>query len=83
MPKSTVCGPNTVAAVPGASSAKGSLNTYCAGNLQAVSFLIDYRPLKRLDVYGGMLYLIASGGIASGYIHSNNFAPTVGVQLSF
>jgi hypothetical protein len=80
--KSTVCGPNTVAAVPGASP-QGSLNTYCAGDLQAVSFLIDYRPLKRLDVYGGMLYSIASGGIASGYIHSNNFAPTVGVQLSF
>ncbi len=80
--KSTVCGPNTVAAVPGASP-QGSLNTYCAGDLQAVSFLIDYRPLKRLDVYGGMMYSIASGGIASGYIHSNNFAPTVGVQLSF
>jgi predicted porin len=80
--KSTVCGPNTVAAAPGASP-QGSLNTYCAGDLQAVSFLIDYRPLKRLDVYGGMMYSIASGGIASGYIHSNNFAPTVGVQLSF
>jgi predicted porin len=80
--KPTVCGPNTVAAIPGASP-QGSLNTYCAGNLQAVSALIDYRPLKRLDLYAGILYSIASGGIASGYIHSNNFAPTVGLRLSF
>jgi predicted porin len=80
--KPTVCGPNTVAPAPGASP-QGTLNTYCAGNLQAVSALIDYRPFKRLDVYGGMMYSIASGGIASGYIHSNNFAPTVGLRLSF
>ena len=80
--KPTVCGPNTVAAVAGASP-QGTLNSYCAGDLQAVSFLVDFRPVKRLDLYGGMLYSIASGGLASGYIHSNNFAPTVGLRLSF
>jgi hypothetical protein len=80
--KPTVCGPNTVAAAPGASP-QGSLNSYCDGDLQAVSGLIDYRPLKRLDLYAGVLYSIASGGIASGYIHSQNVAPTVGMRLSF
>jgi predicted porin len=80
--KPSVCGPNTVAAAPGASP-QGALNSYCAGDLQAVSAMIDYRPLKRLDLYAGVMYSIASGGIASGYIHSINFAPTVGLRLSF
>jgi predicted porin len=80
--KPSVCGPNTVAAIPGASP-QGSLNTYCAGDLQAVSALIDFRPVKRLDVYAGVMYSIASGGIASGYIHSTNIDPTIGLRLSF
>ncbi len=80
--KSTVCGPNTVSAVAG-STPQGSLNSYCAGNLQAISALLDYRPVKRVDLYGGLMYSFASGGIASGYIHNSNFAPTVGLRVSF
>ena len=80
--KPTVCGPNTVPAISGATP-QGTLNSYCAGDLQAVSALIDYRPLKRLDLYAGMMFSIASGGIASGYIHNSNFAPTVGMRLVF
>ncbi len=78
----TVCGPNSKAPVPGAAP-QGSLNTYCAGNLYALSALIDYRPLKRLDVYAGLMYSQASGGIASGYIHSSNIDPTIGLRLRF
>jgi hypothetical protein len=39
--------------------------------------------VKRLDVYAGVMYSIASGGIASGYIHSTNIDPTIGLRLSF
>ncbi len=78
----TVCGPNTKAPVPGGSP-QGALNSHCAGNLYALSALIDYRPLKRLDVYAGLMYSQASGGIASGYIHSDNIDPTIGLRLSF
>jgi len=77
-----VCGPNTKAAVAGASP-QGTLNTYCAGALNVGSAMLDYRPFKRVDLYGGFMYSIASGGIASGYIHSNNFAPTAGLRISF
>jgi predicted porin len=80
--KPGVCGPNTKAAIPGASP-QGTLNTYCAGDLQAVSFMIDFRPVERLDVYGGLMYSVASGGIASGFIRNNNIDPTVGLRLSF
>jgi predicted porin len=79
---STVCGPNTKAPVTGASP-QGSLNSYCEGGLNAASALLDYRPVKRIDLYAGVLYSIASGGIASGYIHSNNIAPTAGLRVSF
>ena len=51
--------------------------------MQAISGLIDYRPVKRVDLYAGVMYSQASGGIASGYIHSNNLAPTAGLRLSF
>jgi predicted porin len=80
--KPGACGPNTVAAAPGATP-QGTLNSYCAGDLQAVSALIDYRPFKRFDLYAGMMYSKASGGIASGYLNSSNFAPTAGLRVSF
>jgi hypothetical protein len=48
-----------------------------------VSALIDFRPVKRLDVYAGVMYSIASGGIASGYIRNTNIDPTIGLRLSF
>ena len=80
--KPGACGPNTVAAIPGATP-QGSLNTYCAGYLQAISALIDYKPVKRVDLYAGFMYSRASGGVASGYIHNADFAPTAGVRISF
>jgi predicted porin len=79
---SAVCGPNTKAAIPGASP-QGTLNTYCAGDINVVSAMLDYRPFKRVDLYAGVMYSIASGGIASGYLQNNNFAPTIGLRVSF
>ena len=80
--KPGACGPTTVAAAPGATP-QGTLNSYCAGNLQAISALIDYRPFKRVDLYAGMMYSQAAGGIASGYLNSSNFAPSAGLRVSF
>ena len=80
--KSGVCGPNSVAAIPGARP-QGTMNTFCAGYLQAVSILIDYKPVKRVDLYAGFMYSIASGGLASGYVNNENFAPTAGVRIAF
>ncbi len=78
----TVCGPNTKAPVPGGAP-QGTLNSYCAGSLDAVSAMIDYRPLKRLDLYAGVMVSQVSGGLASGYIHTSNIDPTVGLRLTF
>jgi predicted porin len=55
----------------------------CAGTQDAISAMIDYRLLKRLDIYGGVMYSRVNGGLASGYLHANNVAPTVGLRLQF
>jgi predicted porin len=55
----------------------------CAGTQDAVSMMIDYRPLKRLDIYAGMMYSQVTGGLASGYLHTNNIDPTIGMRLEF
>jgi predicted porin len=62
---------------------QGAANSYCSGNIQAVSGMIDWRPVKRLDVYAGVMYSNVSGGIASGYLHTDNLATTAGLRLSF
>jgi len=68
--------------IPGASP-QGAANSACAGTIDALSALVDYRPYQRLDVYAGVVYSWVTGGITSGYIHSANIAPTAGMRLSF
>jgi hypothetical protein len=38
---------------------------------------IDGRPVKRVDIHGGVMYSKVTGGSASGYIADNNIAATV------
>lgn len=58
-------------------------STMCPGTQNAVSMMIDYRPLKRLDIYGGLMYSQVTGGLASGFLHANNINPTIGLRLEF
>jgi len=76
------CGVNTVAPGPGYSP-HGTLKSDCAGTLNAYSALIDWKPLKRLDVYAGLMYSEVNGGLASGFLNTNNLDPTVGLRLQF
>ncbi len=55
----------------------------CAGAYDALSFLIDYRPLKRIDLYAGVSLSNVYGGLASGYLAAQNIDPTVGVRVKF
>jgi hypothetical protein len=45
--------------------------------------LIDYRPLKRVDLYAGVMYSKVSGGLANGYLYSDVWAPTAGIRIRF
>jgi hypothetical protein len=42
----------------------------CAGSSGTVSFLIDYKPLKRVDVYGGLMVSDVWGGFANGHLYT-------------
>jgi len=58
-------------------------NARCAGNRWSFSFLVDYRPIPRLSLYGGVMLSKVSGGIAAGFFHDQNIDPTVGVRIRF
>ena len=78
------CLPNTTrSAATGFQTLQGTANTYCAGHENVVSGLIDWRATKRLDVYGGVLFSQVTGGLASGFFHTGNVAPTAGVRFAF
>jgi predicted porin len=62
---------------------QGTFKGDCAGTTNAVSGMLDWRPFKRVDVYGGVMYTKVAGGMASGYINDNNTAFTAGVRVGF
>jgi predicted porin len=55
----------------------------CAGAFDAFSFMVDYRPVKRVDLYAGVALSNVYGGMANGYIKAQNIDPTVGLRLRF
>jgi predicted porin len=55
----------------------------CSGSLEAYSIDADYRFHKRFDAYAGAMYSGVHDGVASGYLHSTNINPTVGVRFKF
>ena len=62
-----------------------SNNTFasCSGQLDAVSFVADYRFAKRFDAYAGFMFSKASNGLSSGFLNTSTIDPTVGVRLTF
>ena len=69
---------NTSACTDGGFSASS-----CAGTLDALSAMIDYRPAKRVDLYAGVMWSQVTGGLASGYLYHANFGPTAGLRFQF
>jgi hypothetical protein len=55
----------------------------CAGTQDAFSALIDYRPLKRVDLYAGLMVSNVYGGFANGFQATQNIAPTGGIRIKF
>lgn len=67
-------------------SGNGCTNTslpQCAGQLNALSFVADYRFAKRWDAYAGVMYSEVADGLASGFLATNTIDPTVGLRLQF
>jgi hypothetical protein len=51
--------------------------------VRAVTFLIDYRPVKRVDLYLGVMISNVYAGLASGYQQVQDIAPTGGLRIMF
>jgi predicted porin len=55
----------------------------CSGQFNQIGGFVDYHFNKRFDIYAGMAYSVATGGLASGYINPNNWSPTIGARFTF
>ena len=64
------------------SFARSSSNR-CAGTEDAFSALIDWRPVKRVDLYAGIMISNVYGGLANGFQAQQNIAPTAGLRVKF
>jgi predicted porin len=76
---------NDFLAAPGFCTGSGTQTSSgrCAGGRYSYSFLIDYRPVPRINLYAGVLFSNVYGGVASGFLHTQNIAPTVGLRFRF
>ncbi|MFZ0765783.1 MAG: hypothetical protein WAN01_17995, partial [Bradyrhizobium sp.] len=75
----------------------GSSSSQCAGTLDAVSAVIDWRFARHVDVYAGVMWSQVTGGLANNFFvnnaglttqavgsnRSSNFDPGVGLRYQF
>ncbi len=55
----------------------------CGGSTDFLSFLIDWKPVKRVDIYLGVMESNVYGGLANGYQHTQTVNPTGGIRIKF
>jgi predicted porin len=55
----------------------------CAGTLDTFSFLVNYRPRKRIDVYAAVALANVHAGLANGFQQTQNIDPAVGLRIKF
>lgn len=60
-----------------------SASSSCSGSFDAYSLASDYHFTPRFDAYLGAMYSAVHDGAASGYIHTTNVNPTIGVRYKF
>jgi hypothetical protein len=53
----------------------------CGGSQDAFSFLADWRPFKRVDVYGGVMLSNVYGGLANGFFSTTTYAVPKGKKI--
>jgi len=81
----TYQGQNDFLPAPAACTGSGANTSSprCAGSQSAISFLVEYNPVPRADIYGGVMITNVYGGLASGYFKTQNIDPTVGLRIRF
>jgi predicted porin len=56
---------------------------FCAGTMDAVSALIDWRFAPKWDTYIGTMFSQMNGGLDNGFLSRNNLATTAGLRFRF
>ena len=76
---------NTFLAAPAVCTGSGiyTSSSRCSGGRYSYSFMAAYRPLPRLEIYGGVMISTVYGGMASGFQYNQNVDPTVGIRFQF
>jgi predicted porin len=73
----------TGAANLAACNVSSSNKNFCAGTMDAVSAMVDWRFAPKWDTYIGTFYSSFNGGLANGYLARNNLATTAGIRFRF
>ena len=55
----------------------------CSGEGDIASLVLDYKLIRRVDVYAGGMYSVFSNGLASGYLYTHNVSWMTGARFSF
>jgi len=58
-------------------------HSVCSGTFAAYSIDADYHFDLHFDAYAGAMYSGVHDGVASGYLHTTNINPTIGVRYKF
>ena len=45
----------------------------CGGSQDGLSFLLDWKPVKRVDIYAGVLVSNVYGGLANGFFSTSSY----------
>lgn len=59
------------------------VSSQCSGHMIALSGVAVYKAVKHIDLYGGVTWSKIGGGMANGYLSTDNLEPTAGVRISF
>jgi predicted porin len=55
----------------------------CAGSLDAVSAMVDWRFAPKFDTYAGLMFSEVNNGLANGYLHHTSVDPMAGLRFIF
>jgi predicted porin len=77
------CATVTTANKANTSFVGNTVGSNCGGTLNDVSFAVDYRFNKYLDVYAGVNYSGVTGGLSSGFLSDNTTVVMSGFRVKF
>jgi predicted porin len=61
----------------------GKEHAQCAGTLNAISGVIDWKFAPKWDVYVGLMYTEFNGGLSNSFFVNNNVATTAGLRFRY